>query len=207
MVKVKICGITRQEDVFYVNKHKPDYVGFVFADSRRRVSPEQCAKLAYALNGNIKKVGVFVNENPAVIVKIIDQCKLDVVQVHGDETVEYMLELSRLIPFGIEVWKAVRVRDMFSLLELEKFKVDAYVLDAYDEAGYGGTGKIIDWNLVSSVGKLGKVILAGGLTPENVHDAVSIVRPYAVDVSSGVETGGYKDEKKIRDFIYSACHT
>lgn len=201
MVKVKICGIRRQEDIEYVNAHMPDYIGFIFAKSKREISPLQAGMLASNLNKSIKKVGVFVNEDISKIIETAGECRLDVVQVHGDETPEYILNLKSKLK--MEVWKAVRVKDEKSLERLKDYEADKFVLDAYNESSYGGAGKVFDWNLAVEAKKYGDIILAGGLDPQNIKEAVSIVQPCIVDVSSGVETDGWKDGGKIKDFIYS----
>jgi len=228
MVKIKICGIRREEDVRCVNTHLPDYVGFVFAKSRRQVSPLEAKMLAGSLNASIKKAGVFVNEEASKIAEIVAECGLDVVQLHGDETPEYIVDLrlklgrlnqkgrpllasgppepEKAAPFGpkVEIWKAVRVKDKSSLDKLKNYEADKFLLDAYSEGNYGGTGETFDWSLAVEAKKYGSIVLAGGLNSQNIKEAVSIVKPCVVDVSSGVETDGRKDEAKIRDFINMA---
>jgi phosphoribosylanthranilate isomerase len=208
MAKIKICGITRKEDIVSVNKYIPEYIGFVFAKSRRRISPRQAARISVGLNGRILKVGVFVNEKIDEIVSVVKLCGLRAVQIHGDETVEYFNSLREKLDASAgngsnrtEIWKALRVKDYSSLKELTGFKADAYVLDAYVEGSYGGAGQTFNWDIAASARSYGKIILAGGLDKNNVLLARDSVQPYALDVSSGVETEGYKDENKIRDFI------
>lgn len=215
MTKIKICGIRREADVEYVNRYLPDYVGFIFAESKRKVSPEQAGILSGMLDKTIKKVGVFVNEDPCVIIQTAAGCGLGAVQVHGDETPEYFSELKEYLDGEVEVqkraeackkvevWKAVRVKDRNSIDRMAEFDADCFVLDAHVESGYGGTGKSFDWNLAAEAKKYGNIILAGGLTPQNVEEAIKVVQPFGVDVSSGVETDGFKDESKVREFIHS----
>lgn len=203
MVAVKVCGLRRLEDVEYVNSCKPEYVGFIFAKSRREIDGEKARELSDALDDSIEKVGVFVNRELDELVEIAEQAELDVVQLHGEEDEEY---ISR-IPTKYRVWKAIRVRDK-SDIELGKRydsleRVDGILLDAYHETEYGGSGQSFDWELVRN-GDFKKLILAGGLDPENVSDAVEKSNPDVVDVSSGVETDGYKDFEKIKKFIEKA---
>ncbi|KNY25283.1 phosphoribosylanthranilate isomerase [Pseudobacteroides cellulosolvens] len=206
MSKIKICGIRREDDIIYVNKYLPEFIGFIFAPSKRRISFGEAADLAKNLDPSIKKVGVFVNESCENIDEAINKCDLDVVQIHGDEDPCYFEKLkNKTLSLSkdkrVEVWKALRVKDEMSLLEMGNYKVDGFVLDTFIEGSYGGAGKTFDWTLAVNAKKYGKIILAGGLTSENLIDAINIVNPMVFDVSSGVETDGYKDEKKICDFI------
>lgn len=205
MTKIKICGIKRIEDVQYVNKYLPDYIGFVFAQSKRRVTVNQVVILRNELDSRIKTVGVFVNEDIDKLIETVTKCKLNCIQLHGDENGEYIEKLKYSLNLHgakeVEIWKAIRVKDESSILLLESFKVEAFVLDTFVEGAYGGVGKVFDWNLAKLAKAYGKIIVAGGLSIDNVSDAVESVRPYGVDVSSNVETDGYKDESKIRCFI------
>lgn len=201
MTKVKICGITCEEDIRHLNKYLPDYAGFVFAESRRRVGANTVAGLAARLDGSIGKVGVFVNIRLEDLVKTALICMLDVVQLHGDETPGYIELLRKELKPGIEIWKAVRVKEESSLAGAEQYRADRFLLDAFVDGSYGGAGRRFDWNLAESAKKLGSIILAGGLNSENVNEAINMVQPFAVDVSSGVESDGIKNELKIRTFI------
>ncbi|NLI58266.1 MAG: phosphoribosylanthranilate isomerase [Clostridium sp.] len=204
MTKVKICGIKRKEDIEYVNKYLPDYIGFIFAQSKRKVSIEFAMELKKNLSPKIKTVGVFVNEDLEKVLEITNKLSLDCVQIHGDEPCEYIEDLKEKIKSKkeVEIWKAIRVKDGDSIKKMSCFNVDAFVLDAYIEGVYGGAGKTFDWELASRAKEFGKIILAGGLDRENIKEGIEKVKPFAVDVSSGVETNEYKDEDKIRDFIY-----
>jgi phosphoribosylanthranilate isomerase len=202
MIKVKICGLRREIDIEYVNRQKPDYIGFIFAESKRRIEPKEASRISTSLDRRIKKAGVFVNEKFENIVETVGICGLDIVQIHGDETTEFISRLKEEIN-GVEVWKAIRVKDEESIKILETYQADAFLLDAYVEGSYGGAGKSFDWNLASLAKKYGKIILAGGLNLSNITEAVRIVQPFAVDTSSGVETEGFKDEEKIKSFVYS----
>ena len=200
MTKVKICGLMTPGDVAAVNEFKPDYAGFIFAPSRRRLTIDRAKELCERLSSDIKKVGVFVNEDPEVINRTKKLCCLDVIQIYNDDNkIDALLD-------G-EIWLGVRVKDEDSLSVLRSVKADAYLLDAYNPNAYGGTGEVFNWTLAKKAVEKTKIILAGGLTPENVAEAVKTVCPYAVDVSSGVETDGIKDKDKIRRFIEKVRYT
>jgi len=200
MVKVKICGLKRIADVEAVNIYRPDYAGFVFAPSKRRLTVPDAQALCAALDENIKRVGVFVNEKPETIREIQRDCGLDVLQIYDDTGKQEVI-------FSCPVWRVFRVRNQGDIIKMTKVKADAYVLDAYSKTAYGGTGKTFDWTLAKAIARRENVILAGGLTPVNIGDAIRCVAPYAVDVSSGVETDGRKDKEKIRDFINNVRRT
>ena len=203
-VKVKICGLTNLPDGLAATEAGAEALGFVFCDqSPRRVTVEAAAAIIRALPPFIVKVGVFVNAPEDLVFRAIGQCALNLLQFHGDESPEYCLQ------FGLMSMKAFRVRDAQSLQGLADYKTDAWLLDAYAPDKVGGTGQQFNWDLALETQKLGRpIFLAGGLTPENVAEAVRRVRPYAVDVSSGVETApGKKDDAKVRAFIQAAKQT
>ncbi|AOY75810.1 phosphoribosylanthranilate isomerase [Clostridium formicaceticum] len=195
MTAIKICGLTREEDIGYVNQLKPDYVGFVFAESKRKVTKEKAKNLIQGLEKQIKTVGVFVNTSIEEVKEIAAYCDLDILQLHGEENPSYINAFSQ------KVWKSFRIKNVDGLKQLEKYTTEGYLLDTYVEGAYGGTGKTLDWTAIAPLPQNKPIILAGGLTPENVEGAVKILRPYAVDVSSGVESSGYKDYEKIEKFI------
>lgn len=206
MTCVKICGLRRKEDIDYVNQCMPQFAGFVFAESRRRVSMETSRFFREALLPQIKSVGVFVNEEEMKVAQIVEYSRLDCIQLHGDESPEYIGRLKDLIRSmskkRIEIWKGIRVKNKESLDIMSEFDVDAFLLDAYIEGSYGGAGSVFDWQLAADItAKYDRIILAGGLNPENVKSAVTRIKPYALDVSSGVETDGFKDCGKIRGFV------
>lgn len=198
MISVKICGLTCPKDIDAVNRFAPDYAGFVFAPSRRQVSPETARSLIRGLADGILPVGVFVNEAPQRVAFIAAMCGLKVIQLHGDEDADVQEEVKRLT--GREVWKAVRVQGEKSLLEVSRGKAHRYLLDAYHPEQRGGCGQTFDWSLLKEIPSE-KIILAGGLTTANIVQAMRTVKPYGVDVSSGVETDGRKDPEKIKEFI------
>ncbi len=196
MTRVKICGITNLEDACLAVEYGADALGFVFYEgSPRHVFPETVREIISHLPPFVTTVGVFVNAPPQEIREVMDLAGLDVVQLHGDEPQEECSLFPRVI-------KAFRVRELSDIERLKGYSVSAYLLDAYDPEVPGGTGQTFNWDIAVEAKKYGPIILAGGLTPENVADAVSRVRPYAVDVSSGVEAQkGKKDPEKMRLFI------
>lgn len=207
MTVVKICGIRRKDDILYVNKYKPSYIGFVFAQSKRRVSKEEARDLASLLSPHIKTVGVFVNEDLNKVLNIALFSGLDCLQLHGEESPSYVEELNGLLSESlenkreVEIWKAFRVKDQDFIKELKNYKANSFLLDAFVEGSYGGAGKTFDWELALEAKKYGKIFIAGGININNVKDAIEKVRPFGIDVSSGVETEGVKDSNKIKDFI------
>ena len=203
MVKVKICGITSYEDARAAVEAGADALGFVFYDkSPRFINPVRAAGIISKLPPFIQTVGLFVNEETEQVNWTADYCGIDVVQLHGDETPEDCLELKR------RVIKAFRIQKIISIDPLEKYQdyqVSGYLLDAWSPDAYGGTGRTFNWELARAAKQYGPVILAGGLTPDNVAEAIRVVKPYGVDVSSGVEAApGKKDAEMVREFIRAA---
>ncbi len=200
-VRVKVCGITRREDAEAAVAAGADALGFMFyAPSPRCVSVEAAAAICRALPPFISKVGVFVDADPAFLHEAADRCGLDVLQLHGDETPEYCQQCE------LPVIRAFRVRGPETLTSLAGFATAAWLLDSYVPGHRGGTGAVFNWELAAAAVALGRpVILAGGLSPENVARAVQQVRPYAVDVSSGVECApGRKDPQRLAAFVNEA---
>lgn len=201
MVNIKICGIRRKEDVQYVNEFLPEYVGFVFAKSKRQVSTDEAFELSKTIDNNIKTVGVFVDAEIDFIIEAIKRCGLNVVQLHGNESVQYVKKLKSLIPHEMNIWKAIKA-DEKEIAKCKKYDVDAFLIDAFTKDSFGGSGKVFDWELALCAKRYGRIIVAGGLNEKNVEEAIGKTMPYAVDVSSGVEINGVKDREKIRNFIY-----
>lgn len=197
MTRIKICGILTPEAARAAAEAGADAVGFVFwPGSRRYIPPAQAAAIAQELPPFLVRVGVFVNEPPEVVEEVAERVGLDAVQLHGDEPPDVARRIGR------RVIKAIRVRDAASLEQAARYEVSAILVDTYAEDTYGGTGRSFDWSLLERLRGWGRpVILSGGLTPRNVGEAVERVRPYGVDVSSGVETDGRKDPQKIRAFV------
>lgn len=197
-VKVKICGMTSQADAMMAAEFGADAVGFIFYRKSPRYVSEKTVK-NIVLPPFVNRVGVFVNEDADRINRIADSCQLDLIQLHGDESPAFCKKIKR------KVIKAVRLRDAKSIERMAKYDVEGFLLDAYEENIPGGTGKTCDWSLVRRAKKFGPIILAGGLKPSNVEDAIRKVQPYGVDVCSGVEkVPGKKDRSKVRDFIQAA---
>jgi phosphoribosylanthranilate isomerase len=199
-MKIKICGITNLDDALASIDYGADALGFVFyPKSPRYITPEKAGEITAQLPPFITTVGVFVNEAPANIKEVMTLARLQVLQLHGDET-----------PHACSTWspvvKAFRVKDFVDLKPLEQYKsLSAYLIDTYAPSTYGGTGQIFNWDIAVEAKKFGRIILSGGLTPENIEKAVRWVKPYAVDVSSGVEAEkGKKDSKKLKEFIERA---
>lgn len=193
MTKVKICGLCRNCDVEYVNEAKPDYVGVVFAKSKRQVNYEIAELFHKTLDKNIKVVGVFVNEPLKNVVELVENGIVDIVQLHGNEEEEYIRQLKKNV--SVSVIKAIRVDNSSDILKAEKSSAEFLLLDS----GSGGTGQCFDWRLIKNINK--PFFLAGGIKLENVENAINMVNPYGIDVSSGVEENGRKDREKIIELI------
>jgi phosphoribosylanthranilate isomerase len=199
--RVKICGITNAADGQAAVEAGADALGFNFYEkSPRYVALETAAEISRGLRPFIMRVGVFVNAPEEFVTHAIADCGLTMLQFHGDETPEFCTQ------FGLMSMKAFRMHGPETLEELPKYETDAYLLDAYSSTTLGGTGEKFNWNLAVEAQKFGKpIFLAGGLTPENVADAIRQVRPFGVDVSSGVERSpGKKDHAKLKAFIAAA---
>lgn len=200
-VKVKICGLTNAEDAAAVVEAGADAVGFVFHKKSPRCAEAAVVKgIVKTLPPFVLPIGVFVNEDAKVVRDVVDSCGLALAQLHGDETAAYCEALGR------PVLKAIRLKDRRSFLILAEFQgragVRGFLVDAFSSDAYGGTGQVADWSLAAEASSAAPVLLAGGLTPENVSQAILQVRPYGVDVSSGVEASpGKKDHEKVRAFV------
>ena len=203
-IKIKICGITNAEDADAAVQAGADALGFVFyRKSPRSVEAQVVKRIVADLPPFVLPVGVFVNEDPKVVQDLMDECGLALAQLHGEETASYCEALGR------PVLRAVRLRNRGDLLALAEYKgraqVRGFLVDAFSDKEYGGTGRMADWTLAAEAARGSDILLAGGLTPGNVEDAVHHVRPYGVDVSSGVEASpGRKDHEKLRAFIKAA---
>ena len=193
MTKIKLCGLQRACDIAWANELKPDYIGFVFAkQSRRYVEPEEAGKLKVMLHESIKAVGVFVDEEPEVIAELVKRRIIDVVQLHGCEDEVYLAQLRKMI--HVPVFQAFRIKSGKDVQRAEKSSADMILLDAG-----AGCGETFDWKLLQNIGR--PYFLAGGLTPENVADAIERLEPYGVDVSSSLETEGVKEKQKMAAFV------
>ena len=194
MTKIKLCGLTRPQDIAAANQLQPEYIGFVFAaKSKRAVSWEMAAALKTQLSPEIQAVGVFVNEKPEAVAELLNAGIIDIAQLHGQEDETYIKCLRKLT--NKPLIQAFRVDGPESLAKAEKSPADFVLLDS----GAGGTGTAFDWTLLEKFNR--PYFLAGGLSPATVGDAVKLLNPYAVDVSSGIETAGKKDPEKMAAFV------
>ncbi|MEW6423922.1 MAG: phosphoribosylanthranilate isomerase [Bacillota bacterium] len=198
MVWVKICGIQDVETALFAARAGADALGFVFAASPRRVTPAQVRTIGQALPPAVMKIGVFVDAPLEQLQEIVYFCRLDAVQLHGSESPEYCRRT------GAPVIKAFRVGKGNFLPVLNNYDVTAVLLDTYVPGSAGGTGQCFDWRITRELRSDKRIILAGGLNPQNVREAIRTALPYGVDASSGVETDGRKDKEKIREFIKKA---
>ena len=193
MTKIKLCGLSRREDIEAANALQPEFIGFVFAKSSRRyVAPAQAQALKNALSPGIRTVGVFVDEDPATVAALLGGGIIDLAQLHGGEDAAYIRALRRMTDRPI--WQAFRVRTRADIERANASEADLVLLDAG-----AGTGTAFDWGLPAHIKR--PYFLAGGLDAENVAGAIRLLRPCGVDVSSGIETGGIKDPKKMAAFV------
>lgn len=206
--KIKICGLRRLEDVEYVNNYKPDYVGFVFAKSKRQVTQELADELRKSLDPTITRVGVFVNQPLEWVADLINQDIIQYAQLHGDEDQQYITKLQSKVRDSvidanrnktIGIIKAVRVKEEADIDLANLYDCDYILLDTYSVECEGGNGKTFDWSMIKKMNK--PFFLAGGINESNVLQAIQTVKPYGVDASSGLETDGYKDVDKIKNFV------
>lgn len=202
MIRIKLCGMTRPEDARIAEAAGADAVGFIFAPSPRQITAEQAREISKELGPFIARVGVFVNATRDEIAAILDRVDLDVLQLHGSETPE---QIEALFPLGRRMIKSIRVKDAASLSRLNDYPVDTFLLDSYIPGVPGGTGHTFDWSLATQIARQHRIILAGGLTPDNVAEAIKVVQPFGLDAASGVEQSpGVKDHEKMQQFIARA---
>ena len=191
--KIKMCGLRRPEDIEAVNELKPEYIGFVFfPGSKRYVTPETAKALRAGLNPGIKAVGVFVDGDPETVARLLEEGVIDIAQLHGHEDETYLTELRKKTDKPLI--RAFRIRNAEDAQRAQASTAEQILLDAG-----AGDGKTFDWSWLKEVTR--PYFLAGGLNPENAGEAVKKLKPYAVDVSSGIETEGYKDINKMRAFV------
>ena len=208
MVRVKICGITNINDATNAVHFGADAIGFVFAKSPRKISKEEASFIIKKLPPFVTSVALFVNEGVNKVKEICQFCNIHTIQFHGNETQDYLDQFT-----NFKIIKAIRIRDKTDILQLDSLQADAYLLDSYSKDKMGGTGKSFDWNFIKNSDKLSekldRVIIAGGLNPENVWEAIRLTKPFGVDTSSGVEASpGIKDKTLIQQFINAAkCST
>lgn len=202
MVAVKVCGVTNPKDALVAADAGADAIGLLFANSSRCVSVERASEISTAIPNQVLKVGVFVNEKSEEILRVANEVGLDLAQLHGDETPETVTFLRER---GLKVMKALRVRDASSLEEIERYGADFFLLDAWSEKARGGTGTSFDWGVAKSLRGRDNIVVSGGLTPENVRDAIEFFDPYGVDASSSLEDApGKKNDERVRRFVSAA---
>ena len=197
-----MCGITTPEDALAAAGYGADAVGLVFAESPRQLSVEDAREVATVLPDGVLKVGVFVDEEPEEVLRIAREVGLDYVQLHGDESPETVTALRE---GGVKVIKALRVRGADSLAAMNGYEADLFLLDAWSDRAQGGTGERFDWEVAKSYGGRGNILVSGGLTPENVREAIRFFEPYGVDASSSLEDApGKKNAERVRRFVSAA---
>ena len=195
--KIEICGLRRKEDITYVNECLPDYIGFVFAPSRRRVTKEQALGLKQILSPKIKAVGVFVNEKPEIILDLVKSGVIDVIQLHGDETQKDICKLKK--ETQVPIIKAVRVKNAEDIKSADTLSSDYLLFDSYQKDSYGGTGMSFSWDMIPD-DLQHPYFLAGGFNESNIEHALRIPA-FGYDISGGVETEGVKDYEKIKKIM------
>ncbi len=218
-VKIKFCGIRRPEDILLVNQHRPDYIGLIFAAGKRQVTPEQASDLIANLDAGIRTVGVFVDEAPQTIARLAIRLGLDVVQLHGNESLEVWQELRTLLPGTTAIWQKLGIplnaslarsrvsdyRQMLQALQTDpanaKILPDLWLLDTEYQGQTGGTGQTFPWQLLQKFAADFPVVCAGGLNPDNVAAAIAVLHPAIVDCSSGIERSLEKQADLMASFI------
>lgn len=202
MTSVKICGLKEKEHILCAANVGADFIGFMFAPSRRRISLEKATELSTYVPNHVKKVGIFVNPTEQEVKEAFNLAKLDYVQYHGDEDPTFIEKL------GYPSIKAFSIRTREDVEKASKYNVDYYLFDAPGMDFAGGSGKVFDWSLLDELFiPMEKVILAGGLNAGNVQQAIQQIRPFGVDVSSGVERNGEKSCELIHEFIQAVAST
>jgi phosphoribosylanthranilate isomerase len=195
MVKIKICGLKRLEDIEIVNRYKPDYIGFVFADSKRKVSHDLASELKQDLDSDIVSVGVFVDSSQEEIIKLFGEGIIEIAQLHGNESEDYILDLKEKTNDELMIIKAIEMNESIDLEKFNSSNADYLLLDSGK-----GSGKTFDWSLIKKDLKK-DFFLAGGLDSSNVLRAIEEFGPYAIDLSSSLEVDGFKDEIKIKEIM------
>ena len=195
MVKIKICGLRRLEDIEIVNRYKPDYIGFVFAESKRKVSHDLALKMRKELSSGIVPVGVFVDADASEITGLFESGVIEIAQLHGNESEEYIMNLKENTNGNLKIINAIEMSDEKDLLKYDSSKADYLLLDSGK-----GSGKTFDWRLIRKDLKK-DFFLAGGIDIFNVKKAIEEIDPYAIDLSSSLEIDGFKDENRIKEIM------
>ncbi|NLL69664.1 MAG: phosphoribosylanthranilate isomerase [Epulopiscium sp.] len=197
MVQIKICGITREEEISIINTLPIHYIGFVFAQSKRKIQPQKALRFQQQLQPHIQKVGIFMDQPISQVKEIARYCKLDIIQLHGKESDSYCKA------FHLPIWKSFTIKERADIAKIknEIQKTYIHIEGILLDSRYGGSGTTFEWEWIKREAWSRKLILAGGLKKENVKKAISIVRPQIIDVSSGVEEEGVKSPRKIKEFV------
>jgi phosphoribosylanthranilate isomerase len=199
-MKLKFCGIRRPEDIVFCNVLEPDYIGMILTPGyRRSVTAKQAAELVKEKKEKIQVVGVFVNPDPEELRRVVNRVEPDVIQLHGSETAEDIAKIRTMT--GLPVWKAIRVRAEEDIRHAETLGADLLVLEGFVPGQPGGTGVTANWEVIRKAAPQVEYMLAGGLTPENIRDALGRLQPVGVDLSSGAETEGVKDFEKMKKIV------
>ena len=202
MVLVKVCGITNLEDARVALDSGADAIGLIFAPSPRQVSVETAQEIADSLPEMMLKAGVFVSSSSEEVLRVAEEVGLDYAQLHGDEKPE---TVKAVRDGGLRVIKAVRVRDVDSLQDMYRYGADLYLLDAYSETVRGGTGERFDWEVAKSLRARDNIVVSGGLSPENVREAIEFFDPFGIDASSSLEDSpGKKNGERVRRYVSAA---
>jgi len=199
-MKIKFCGIRRLEDVALMNEFIPDYIGFIFSKSKRQITKETAKMLSERLDKNIKTVGVFVNEPIEFVTETAKVAELDVIQLHGDEDENYITCLKESIG-NTQIWKAVRVSSIEDIQIAKTLPVDMLLLDSFSKNAYGGTGEVANLSVIKEAEIKENFFLAGGLNAKNIAEIVNEIKPYGIDISSGIEQDGFKNREKIIEIV------
>lgn len=199
-IRIKICGLKSIDDILMINKFDIDYVGFVFAESKRKITVEKAVKMKQLLRHDIKAVGVFADMDINNIINISNKTKIDIIQLHSNETDEMCKTIKKLIKKP--VWKSISIKNKESVHLIDKYKnVDGFVLDTFSKNLRGGSGITFNWEFVKGVSQKFFVVLAGGINEDNITEAYNVVKPNVIDLSSSVETDGKKDYKKVKSLM------
>lgn len=205
-VKIKLCGMMREADIECANEVMPDYIGFIFANTRRKISYEDAAGFKHMLDNSIKAVGVFVDEDIYNVANLVNDDIIDIVQLHGNEDNDYISKLKGLCDREFDIIKAARVSMPKDIINVHKINADYLLFDAYSKSAPGGTGQSFEWNMIDtaykSIHEDDRIpyFIAGGINIDNVEAALGL-NSYGIDISSGIETDGKKDKTKMRDIV------
>lgn len=195
-MKIKLCGMMREQDIQNANVAMPDYVGFVFANTKRNIRFETAKQFRAMLDPAIEAVGVFVNEKEETIASLLNEGIIDIAQLHGQETIAYMQHLRKLTDKPL--WKAIKVQSAQDIIGGMALPADGFLLDTFKAGILGGSGEQFNWNLLAAATK--PYFLAGGIDSSNIEEAMAH-KPYGIDVSSGIETNGKKDAAKMKKIV------